>query len=165
MKSQYMAQITAINGTLVVTFKTPKIAVFANEEPTRLSTKDTDFFEQQVLRQFFINMSRVVKFQFAAYPEDQARDSQEKFCALHYHAVINSENDTKFKAIAGKKYASVLNAYNIFPKVIMPVEPIFIMQISRTDPEKSYEEYILKHYNPSIRLVTHKDFMKKSGAA
>jgi hypothetical protein len=162
-KDIYLKEIKNINATLAVTFKTPKISVLASDEPTRLSTKDTEFFEQNVLRMFYINMSRRVKFEFAAYPEDRTYNSDITSCPLHYHAVFKSKNDAKFKAIAKKKYVSALQYYNNkFWNVIMPSDPIFISPITRDDPEKSYEEYILKHYYPSRCLVTHKDFMKKS---
>ena len=72
MKEKYLAKVRNINTTIAVTFKTPKVAVLSNlllEVPSPLSAKDTDFFEREVFRLFFINMSRVVRFQFAAYPE------------------------------------------------------------------------------------------------
>lgn len=167
MKNEYLEKAKSINASLVVTFKTPKVAVRLSDEPTRLSTKDTDFFEQEVLRQFFINMSRVVEFQFVAYPEDRAYDSDKTFVPLHYHAAVRSKNDAKFKAIAERKYTAALKtAYEKeFPRVVVPISSIFVETMNRDDPEKSYEEYILKHYDPSKRLVTHDDFMTKKPLA
>ena len=161
MKNEYLAKAKSINATLLVTFKTPKIAAYLSDEPTRMSTKDTDFFEQEVLRQFMINVSRVVSFIFAAYPED--RDKKNNFVPLHYHAAVRSENDSKFKAIAEQKYrAALMCAYEKeFSHVVMPEKSIFIENICRDDPEKSYEAYMLKHYCPSKRLVTHDDFLRK----
>ena len=47
----------------------------------------------------------------------------------------------------------------------MPIEPLWISKINHDDPEKSYDSYILKHYEPSKRLVTNEDFQLKSIAA
>lgn len=167
LKSEHLSFAKSINATLAVTFKTPKVALRPEDEPTCLTTKDTDFFEVYVLRQFFINMSRVVPFRFVAYPEDRAYDSDKSFRPLHYHAVVRSDNDAKFKAVAPRKYATSLrDAYaKVFGHVIMPSEPIWIDDIHRDDPENCYESYIFKHYCPSKHLVTNDDFLKKSIAA
>jgi hypothetical protein len=69
MKEKYLAKVRSINATIALTLKTPKVAVLSNlllEVPSPLSAKDTDFFDREVFRLFYINMSRVVRFQFAA---------------------------------------------------------------------------------------------------
>ncbi len=169
MKNDYLAKVRSINATIAVTFKTPKVAVLSNqllEVPSPLSARDTDFFEQEVLRLFYINMSRLVRFELVAYPEDRSKEDN-SFVPLHYHAVIRSENDAKFIAIAERKYAAVLESVysKHFSKIIMPRKPLWISKINRDDPEKSYEAYILKHYDPSKHLVTNEDFDLKSIAA
>ena len=169
MKENYLAKVRSINATIAVTFKTPKVSVLSNpllEAPSPLSARDTDFFELSVLRLFWINMSRVVRFEFAAYPEDRKKDSN-SFVPLHYHAAIRSENDAKFLAVAPRKYAAVLESVysKQFANILMPNEPLWISKINHDDPERSYTEYVLKHYSPSRRLVTHEDFQLKSIAA
>ena len=112
MKEKYLAKVRSINATIAVTIKTPKVAVLGVlllEVPSPLSAKDTDFFEREVLRLFYINMSRVVRFDFAAYPEDRSKEDN-SFVPLHYHAAIRSENDAKFLAVAPRKYAAVLES-------------------------------------------------------
>lgn len=162
-KSNYLTTMKHVNGTLKLTFKFPKVSTLISEEPTRLSIKDTDFAETEVLRQFFINMNRVVPFQFVAYPEDRAFDDDKKFVGLHYHAVVRSENDAKFIAVAKRKYRAVLeSAYQRqFANVVMPRDPLWVEHLSRDEPS-SYEDYCLKHYQPSIRLITDADFRSKS---
>ena len=89
MKNEYLTKLRSLNATIAVTFKTPKVSVLSNlllEVPSPLSAKDTDFFEREVFRQFYINMSRLVRFEFTAYPED--RDKENRFVPLHYHAAI-----------------------------------------------------------------------------
>ena len=169
MKENYLAKVRSINATIVVTFKTPKVSVLSNtllEAPSPLSARDTDFFELSVLRLFWINMSRVVRFEFAAYPEDRKKDSN-SFVPLHYHAAIRSENDAKFLAVAPRKYAAVLESVysKHFSNIMMPIEPLWISKINHDDVEKDYELYVLKQYTPSRRLVTHEDFQLKSIAA
>ena len=169
MKENYLAKVRSINATIVVTFKTPKVSVLSNpllEAPSPLSARDTDFFELSVLRLFWINMSRVVRFEFAAYPEDRKKDSN-SFVPLHYHAAIRSENDAKFLAVAPRKYAAVLESVysKHFSNIIMPIEPLWISKINHDDVEKDYDAYVLKQYTPSKSLVTHQDFQLKSIAA
>ena len=163
-KSECLSNLKSVNGTLAVTFNTPHFARSDLEEMSCLSCKDTDFFEMNVLRQFFINMNRVVPFRFVAYPEDRARDSETSFKRLHYHGVISSDNDAKFQAVAPRKYTQILkNVYSkFFHKIKMPATPIWIDLLDRNDPEKCYESYILKHYYPSKHLVSHNDFLLKS---
>jgi hypothetical protein len=89
MKNEYLTKLRSLNATIAVTFKTPKVSVLSNahlEAPSSLSARDTDFFAREVLRLFYINMSRVVRFEFTAYPED--RDKENRFVPLHYHAAI-----------------------------------------------------------------------------
>jgi hypothetical protein len=169
MKNDYLAKVRSINATIAVTFKTPKVAVLSNqllEVPSPLSARDTDFFEQEVLRLFYINMSRLVRFELVAYPEDRSKEDN-SFVPLHYHAVIRSENDAKFIAIAERKYAAVLESVysKHFSNIIIPIEPLWISKINHDDIEKDYELYVLKQYTPSKRLVTHEDFQLKSIAA
>ena len=169
MKENYLAKVRSINATIALTLKTPKVAVLGDlllEVPSPLTAKDTDFFDREVLRLFYINMSRVVRFEFAAYPEDKKKDSN-SFVPLHYHAAIRSENDAKFLAVAPRKYAAVLESVysKQFANILMPIEPLWISKINHDDPERSYTEYVLKHYSPSRRLVTHEDFQLKSIAA
>ena len=111
-------------------------------------------------------MSRLVRFEFAAYPEDRSKEDN-SFVPLHYHAAIRSENDTKFLAVAPRKYAAVLESVysKHFSNIIIPIEPLWISKINHDDIEKDYELYMLKQYTPSKRLVTHEDFQLKSIAA
>ena len=169
MKNEYLTKLRSLNATIAVTFKTPKVSVLSNlllEVPSPLSAKDTDFFEREVFRQFYINMSRLVRFEFAAYPEDRSKEDN-SFVPLHYHAAIRSENDTKFLAVAPRKYAAVLESVysKHFSNIIIPIEPLWISKINHADIEKDYELYVLKQYTPSKRLVTHEDFQLKSFAA
>ena len=169
MKNEYLTKLRSLNATIAVTFKTPKVSVLSNlllEVPSPLSAKDTDFFEREVFRQFYINMSRLVRFEFAAYPEDRSKEDN-SFVPLHYHAAIRSENDAKFLAIAQRKYAAVLeNVYSKhFSNIIIPIETLWISKINHDDVEKDYDAYVLKQYTPSRRLVTHEDFQLKSIAA
>jgi hypothetical protein len=169
MKNEYLTKLRSLNATIAVTFKTPKVSVLSNlllEVPSPLSAKDTDFFEREVFRQFYINMSRLVRFEFAAYPEDRSKEDN-SFVPLHYHAAIRSENDTKFLAVAPRKYAAVLESVysKHFSNIIIPIEPLWISKINHDDIEKDYELYVLKQYTPSKRLVTHEDFQLKSIAA
>ena len=169
MKNEYLTKVRSLNATIAVTFKTPKVSVLSNlllEVPSPLSAKDTDFFEREVFRQFYINMSRLVRFEFAAYPEDRSKEDN-SFVPLHYHAAIRSENDTKFLAVAPRKYAAVLESVysKHFSNIIIPIEPLWISKINHDDIEKDYELYMLKQYTPSKRLVTHEDFQLKSIAA
>ena len=169
MKENYLAKVRSINATIALTLKTPKVAVLGDlllEVPSPLSAKDTDFFDREVLRLFYINMSRVVRFDFAAYPEDRSKEDN-SFVPLHYHAAIRSENDAKFLSVAPRKYAAVLDSVysKHFSNIIMPIEPLWISKINHDDVEKDYDAYVLKQYTPSKRLVTHEDFQLKSIAA
>ena len=126
MKENYLAKVRSINATIALTLKTPKVSVLSNlllELPSPLTTKDTDFFDREVLRLFYINMSRAVRFDFAAYPEDRSKEDN-SFVPLHYHAAVRSENDAKFLAIAERKYAAVLESVysKHFANILMPIE-------------------------------------------
>ena len=154
--------MTELNATLKVTFKLPLVARSTTEAPSRMSVKDVDFVETEILRQFFINTQRIVDFEFFAYPEDKAKDDQNRFVGLHYHAVVCSENDAKFIAVAPKKYEAVLhNRFTQFQTdFVMPKEPLFIAPLSKLSnaddllEADSYEQYCLKHYQPSLPLVS-----------
>ena len=151
--------MTDLNATLKVTFKFPKVARRKSEAPSRLSVKDVDFVETEILRQFFINMQRIVDFDFYAYAEDKAKNNDKNFVGLHYHAVVRSENDAKFIAVAPKKYETILrNRFTQLQKdFIMPKEPLFIAPLKKsTDLQEAdaYEQYCLKHYEPSRSLVS-----------
>ena len=63
-----------LDGTIKATFSAPKVGYYTYDKPSLLSCNDCDFFEMEVLRKFYINMSRVVKFEFVAYPENFKRD-------------------------------------------------------------------------------------------
>ena len=170
MKEKYLRQMIALNATLKVTFKLPLVARSKDDEPTRLSVKDVDFVETEILRQFFINMQRVVDFEFFAYPEDKAKDSVKTFVGLHYHGVVRSENDAKFIAASPKKYEAVLhNRFKQFQTdFIMPAKPLFIEPLNKTSDlheANTYEQYCLKHYCPSLSLVSSAAFRIKQLAA
>ena len=89
-KQEKLDQFRKLHGTLKMTFMFPKVAPSRDEEQMPLTVKDVDFVETEVLRQFFINMQRVVDFKFVAYPEDRACDDARKFVGLHYHAVARA---------------------------------------------------------------------------
>ena len=78
-KQEKLDQFRKLHGTLKMTFMFPKVAPSRDEEQMPLTVKDVDFVETEVLRQFFINMQRVVDFEFVAYPEDRACDDARKF--------------------------------------------------------------------------------------
>ena len=161
MREVYLKKMTDLKATLKITFKTPKVSALSAETPTRLSTKDCDFFEREILRLFFINVSRVVDFEFCAYAEDRAYDDDKKFVGLHYHAVARSRNDSKFIAIAEEKYRKVIESAFKNKEIVMQNKLLFIEKLeSRLD--ESYEDYCLKHYCPSRSLVTDLDFRRKS---
>lgn len=169
-KQRMLQQMTDLNATLKVTFKLPKVARRKSEAPSRLSIKDTDFVETEVLRQFFINMQRIVSFEFFAYPEDKAKDDENNFVGLHYHAVVRSENDAKFIAVAPKKYDAVLRSrFEQFQTAfVMPRDPLFIAPLSKADDLQeadAYEQYCLKHYDPSKSLVSSATYSMKRLAA
>lgn len=165
--------MTELNATLKVTFKLPLVARRKNEAPSRLSVKDVDFIETEILRQFFINTQRIVDFDFYAYAEDKAKDDDQNFVGLHYHAVVRSENDAKFIAVAPKKYEAVLrNRFEQFQTdFVMPKEPLFIAPLSKLSnaddllEADSYEQYCLKHYQPSLPLVSSTSYRIKRLAA
>lgn len=176
-QSQHLKTMKDLNPTLKVVFKSPLILserdamLDENAEPKMMTMRDTDFFETEILRQFFINMSRVVKFQFAAYPEELTNENRK--VALHYHAVVRSQNDKKFIKVAPRKYTAVLHAkckehfvdYR-FPKKPTSENPFPMMFVEYLndvffEPDQSYEEYSLRHYSPDMRLITHKDFSIK----
>ena len=135
--------------------------------------KNVDFVETEILRQFFINMQRIVDFDFYAYPEDKAKDDDQNFVGLHYHAVVRSKNDAKFIAVAPKKYETVLrNRFTQFQTdFIIPKEPLFIASLSKTNnaddllEADTYEQYCLKHYEPSLSLVDSASYRLKRHAA
>ena len=168
-----LQQMTELNATLKVTFKLPLLARSKTEAPSRMSVKDVDFVETEILRQFFINTQRIVDFEFFAYPEDKAKDDQNRFVGLHYHAVLISENDAKFIAVAPKKYEAVLhNRFTQFQTdFVMPKEPLFIAPLSKLSnaddllEADSYEQYCLKHYQPSLPLVSSTSYRIKRLAA
>ena len=169
-KELMLKQMTDLNATLKVTFKFPKVARRKSEAPSRLSVKDVDFVETEILRQFFINMQRIVDFDFYAYPEDKAKDDDQNFVGLHYHAVVRSENDAKFAAVAPKKYEAVLRnrLTQLQTDFVMPKEPLFIAPLSNADDLKeadTYEQYCLKHYEPSLSLVSSASYRIKRLAA
>jgi hypothetical protein len=172
-KQQMLQQMTELNATLKVTFKLPLVARRKNEAPSRLSVKDVDFIETEILRQFFINTQRIVDFDFYAYAEDKAKDDDQNFVGLHYHAVVRSENDAKFIAVAPKKYEAVLrNRFEQFQTdFVMPKEPLFIAPLSKVSNSDdlleadSYEQYCLKHYEPSLSLVSSTSYRIKRLAA
>lgn len=165
--------MTALNSTLKVTFKLPLVAQSKTEAPSRLSVKDVDFVETEILRQFFINTQRVVDFEFFAYPEDKAKDDENRFIGLHYHAVVRSENDSKFIAVAPKKYEAVLRTRfkQLQTDFVMPKEPLFIAPLSKVSnaddllEADTYEQYCLKHYEPSLPLVSSASYRIKRLAA
>lgn len=168
-----LQQMTELNATLKVTFKLPLVARSKTEAPSRMSVKDVDFVETEILRQFFINTQRIVDFEFFAYPEDKAKDDQNRFVGLHFHAVVRSENDAKFIAVAPKKYEAVLhNRFTQFQTdFVMPKEPLFIAPLSKFSnaddllEADSYEQYCLKQYDPSKSLVSSATFCMKRLAA
>ena len=168
-----LQQMTALNSTLKVTFKLPLVAQSKTEAPSRLSVKDVDFVETEILRQFFINTQRVVDFEFFAYPEDKAKDDENRFIGLHYHAVVRSENDSKFIAVAPKKYEAVLRTRfkQLQTDFVMPKEPLFIAPLSKVSnaddllEADTYEQYCLKHYEPSLPLVSSASYRIKRLAA
>ena len=173
MKQRMLTEMTDLNASLKVTFKLPLLARSKSEAPSRMSIKDTDFIETEVLRQFFINTQRIVDFDFYAYPEDKTKDDDQNFVGLHYHAVVRSENDAKFIAVAPKKYETVLrNRFTQFQTdFIMPKEPLFIAPLSKTNnaddllEADTYEQYCLKHYEPSLSLVSSASYRPKRLAA
>lgn len=173
IKQRMLQQMTELNATLKVTFKLPLLARSKTEAPSRMSVKDVDFVETEILRQFFINTQRIVDFEFFAYPEDKAKDDQNRFVGLHYHAVLISENDAKFIAVAPKKYEAVLhNRFTQFQTdFVMPKEPLFIAPLSKLSnaddllEADSYEQYCLKHYQPSLPLVSSTSYRIKRLAA
>ena len=168
-KELMLKQMTDLNATLKVTFKFPIVARRKSEAPSRLSVKDVDFVETEILRQFFINTQRIVDFDFYAYPEDKTKDDDQNFVGLHYHAVVRSENDAKFIAVAPKKYETVLrNRFTQFQTdFIMPKEPLFIAPLIKTNnaddllEADTYEQYCLKHYEPSLSLVSSASYRNK----
>lgn len=162
IKEDHLKAMKDLNATIKLTFKSPKVSTNIDKEFCPMGIQDTDFFEQEILRQFFINMNRVVKFDFAAYPEDRVYDNDKKFTPLHYHAVAKTENDKKFIKIAAKKYAAVVRSkcQQHFSNFIMPIDPLYIEVLNRNEPT-SYEEYCLKHYRPEVRLLTNDDFKTK----
>jgi len=172
-KQRMLQQMTALNSTLKVTFKLPLVAQSKTEAPSRLSVKDVDFVETEILRQFFINTQRVVDFEFFAYPEDKAKDDENRFIGLHYHAVVRSENDSKFIAVAPKKYEAVLRTRfkQLQTDFVMPKEPLFIAPLSKVSnaddllEADTYEQYCLKHYEPSLPLVSSASYRIKRLAA
>ena len=173
-KELMLKEMTDLNATLKVTFKLPLLARSKSEAPSRLSVKDTDFIETEVLRQFFIHTQRIVDFEFFAYPEDKAKDDENNFVGLHYHAVVRSENDAKFIAVAPKKYDAVLrNRFEQFQTdFVMPRNPLFIAPLSKSNELQddlleadAYEQYCLKQYEPSKSLVSSAAYRMKRLAA
>ena len=165
-KEILLKKMKDLNATLKVTFKLPRVAHSKHEVPSRLSIKDVDFVETEILRQFFINTQRAVDFDFYAYAEDKAKDNDKRFVGLHYHAVVRSKNDAKFIAVAPKKYKSVLaNRFSYFQKYfVMPRNPLFIEHLhnsSSLQEADAYEQYCLKHYDPSRSLVSSKSYRIK----
>lgn len=172
-KQRLLQQMTDLNATLKVTFKLPLVARKKTEAPSRLSVKDVDFIETEILRQFFINTQRIVDFEFFAYPEDKAKDNENRFVGLHYHAVVRSENDAKFIAVAPKKYEAVLRTRftQLQTDFVIPKEPLFIAPLSKVSnaydllEADTYEQYCLKHYEPSLSLVSSASYRIKRLAA
>ena len=150
--------MTDLNATLKVTFKLPRLARSKDEPPSKLSVKDCDFVETEVLRQFFINTQRIVDFDFFAYPEDQYKGNEYSFVGLHYHAVVRSKNNAKFIAVALRKYKAVLrNSFQQFQTdFVMPNNPLYIEYLDKCGPQEAdlYEQYCLKQYCPSKCLVS-----------
>ena len=156
-KQNIFDKLKQFDATHLITFKLPRCDY-------RFSLKDTDEYETEVLRQFCINMSRVVQFEMLAYPED--KDANGNFVGLHYHAVVKTKNDGKFFKVAPRKYKSVLSYYpKKYLAAILPKEPFYYDIIDRekelTAPHQ-YEEYILKNYEYSTRLVDSKEFQQVS---
>ena len=156
-KQNILDKFIDFDATHLITFKLPRCDY-------RFSLKDTDEFETEVLRQFYINMKRVVDFEFLAYPED--KDANGNFVGLHYHAVVKTKNDGKFFKIAPRKYKNVLSFYtNKYRGTNMPKEPFYYDIIDREKEltaTHQYEEYILKNYQYSTRLVDTKLFQQVS---
>ncbi|MDC0431636.1 hypothetical protein OAL97_03910 [Paracoccaceae bacterium] len=156
-KQDIFEKLKMFNATHKVTFKLPRCNY-------RFSLKDTDEFETEVLRQFCINMGRVVQFEMLAYPED--KDANENFVGLHYHAVVKTKNDGKFFTVAPRKYKSALTYYpKRYLEVSLPKDPFYYDIIDREKEltaTHQYEEYILKNYEYSTRLVDTKQFQQVS---
>ena len=156
-KKEILDRLIEFNGEIQMTLKSPKLTPL-------FSVKDVDFFETEILRQFYINTRRVVDFEMLAYPED--RDKNNNFVPLHYHAVVKTNNYRKFIKVAPKKYRQVLiSKLRYRPLFALPTKPIWFADINRelelTNPYR-YEEYILKHYDYSTRLVDSKNFQQVS---
>lgn len=163
-KADLVKKMIDLDATLKVTFNLPKSAFRSLETPTRLSMRDTDFVETEILRQFYINVSRVIPFEFYAYPEDCAKNDENKFVGLHYHAVLKSKNDAKFIKIAEAKYRKILvNKFSQFASYSLPnnclyIEPLVSAAEAEAD-QNAYEAYCLKQYCPNTkRLVSGADF-------
>ncbi len=140
-----------------MTLKAPKIM-------PAFSLKDTDWFETEIIRQFYINTNRIVDFEMLAYPEDTNKGR--RFVGLHYHAVVKTNNKKKFCKVASRKYQSILQKVKVHDsQARIQKEPLWVDMISRemelTDPFK-YEEYILKNYDYSTRLVDSSVFQQVS---
>ena len=170
-KAEILQKMIDLDATLKVTFKLPKAAFQSLETPTRLSMKDTDFVETEILRMFYINVSRVVPFQFYAYPEDRAYNNENNFVGLHYHAIVKSKNDAKFIKIAEAKYRRILvNKFSQFasyslPKSCFYIEPLVSAAEAEAD-QNAYESYCLKQYCPTTkRLISNATYSLNKIAA
>ena len=152
-KQLILQKMTDLNATLKVTFKLPLVARSKSEAPSRLSVKDVDFVETEILRQFFINTQRIVDFDFYAYAEDKAKDDDQNFVGLHYHAVLRNRF-TQFQT-----------------DFVMPKQPLFIAPLSKVSnaddllEADTYEQYCLKHFEPSLSLVSSASYRIKRLAA
>ncbi|MDA9823548.1 hypothetical protein N9C56_13815 [Paracoccaceae bacterium] len=156
-REDILGQLIDFDGDIQMTLKAPKIM-------PAFSLKDTDWFETEIIRQFYININRVVNFEMLAYPED--KNKGRKFVGLHYHAVVKTNNKKKFCKVASRKYQSILQKVKLqHAGLRIQREPLWVGMIIRemelTDPYK-YEEYILKNYDYSIRLVDTSAFQQVS---
>ena len=156
-REDILNQLIDFDGDIKMTLKAPKIM-------PAFSLKDTDWFETEIIRQFYINTNRIVDFEMLAYPEDTNKGR--RFVGLHYHAVVKTNNKKKFCKVASRKYQSILQKVKVHDsQARIQKEPLWVNMISRemelTDPFK-YEEYILKNYDYSTRLVDSSVFQQVS---
>ena len=105
-----------------MTLKAPKIM-------PAFSLKDTDWFETEIIRQFYINTNRVVNFKMLAYPEDKIKGR--KFVGLHYHAVLKTNNKKKFSKVASRKYQKIFQKVKLqHSRLRIQREPLWACMIS-----------------------------------
>lgn len=163
-KDECLEYFINLDGTIKATFSAPKVGYYTYDRPSLLSCNDCDFFEMEVLRKFYINMSRVVEFEFVAYPESFKRDDEKVPVGLHYHAVIKSENDSKFLKVAPRKFQNVLkSAYPAHLCQSMPNNALWLEPLDDKNFEpRSYENYCIKQYEADKRIVLSDDFDKRT---